>query len=270
MSSLWGELVMAPRAFWKGYLKLSMVSCPVALYPATATSERLTFARINRKTGHRVRPLHVDSETGDPVEREDMARGYEIAKAQYITIEDEELEKIRIASVHTIDIGSFIKRSEVDDRYLDQSYYLAPTDRVGQEAFAVIRDAMRDKRIVGLARVVLMRREQTLLLEPLDKVVLATTLRYAYEVRDVAMVAEDIPDLKLPAEMKELAARIVTDKTSRFDPTKFEDRYENALVKLIRDKSAGRPVQEVDDAETPRVINLMDALRASVKAAERS
>src|ERR1700730_16027659 len=226
---------MAPRAYWKGYLKLSLVSCPIALYPATSSSEKVSFNRFNKKTGHRLKQLQVDAETGEPVEREDIGRGYEGGKGQYIPVEDEEIERIRIASTHTIDIASFVKREEIDDRYIDSAYYIAPTDRVGHE--------------------------------PFDKGILATTLRYAYEVRDAAAAFEDIPDLKLPDEMKELATHIVDSKTEQFDPKKFEDHYENALVKLLRDKSAGRPVEPVEEAEAPRVINLMDALRASIKGA---
>jgi DNA end-binding protein Ku len=256
---------MAPRAYWKGYLKLSLVSCPIALYPATSSSERVSFNRINKKTGHRLKQQQVDAETGDPVERDDIGRGYEVAKGQYIQVEDEEIEKIKIASTHTIDISSFVARDEIDDRYIESPYYIAPTDRVGQEAFLVIRDAIRDKNMVALGRVVLTRREHVVMLEAFDKGLLATTLRYAYEVRDAATVFEDIPDLKLPDEMKELAAHIVESKTEHFDPKKFEDHYENALVSLLRDKSAGRPVQAIEEAESPRVINLMDALRASIK-----
>jgi len=256
---------MAPRAYWKGYLKLSLVSCPIALYPATSSSERDPFNRINKKTGHRLKQQQVDAETGDPVERDDIGRGYEVAKGQYIQVKDEEIEKIKIASTHTIDISSFVARDEIDDRYIESPYYIAPTDRVGQEAFLVIRDAIRDKNMVALGRVVLTRREHVVMLEAFDKGLLATTLRYAYEVRDAASIFEDIPDLKLPDEMKELAAHIVESKTEHFDPKKFEDHYENALVSLLRDKSAGRPVQAIEEAESPRVINLMDALRASIK-----
>src|SRR5438105_3402892 len=227
---------MAPRAYWKGYLKLSLVSCPIALYPASSSSERVSFNRINRKTGNRLKQQLMDSESGEPVEREDIARGYEYAKGQYLIVEDDELEKIRIESTHTIDIDSFVPRAEVDDRYLDSPYYIAPTDKVGQEAFTVIRDAMREKQMVGLARVVLSRREHVAMLEPFDKGLLATTLRYPYEIRDHAEYFEDIPDLKLPAEMKKLAAHIVETKAAHFEPKSFEDHYEKALVELLRQK----------------------------------
>jgi DNA end-binding protein Ku len=257
---------MAPRAYWKGYLKLSLVSCPIALYPASSSSERVSFNRINKKTGNRLKQQNVDAETGDPVDREDIARGYEFGKGQYLQVADEELEKIQIDSTHTIDIDSFVPRSEIDDRYLDSPYYIAPTDPVGQEAFAVIRDAIRDKSMVGLGRVVLTRREHVMMLEAFDKGLLGTNLRYAYEVRDQAAYFTDIPDLKLPAEMKQLAGHIIDTKASHFDPQKFEDHYETALVELLRKKQAGLVVEPVrDDGVAPRrVINLMDALRASI------
>src|SRR5262245_49461004 len=160
---------MAPRAYWKGYLKLSLVSCPIALYPASSSSERVSFNRINIKTGNRLKQQMVDAESGEPVSKEDTGRGYEYAKGQYLLVEDDELEKIRIESTQTIEIDSFVPRAEVDDRYLSNPYYLSPTDQVGQEAFTVIRDAMREKEVVGLARVVLTRREHVVMLEPFDK-----------------------------------------------------------------------------------------------------
>ena len=257
---------MAPRAYWKGYLKLSLVSCPISLYPAASSSERVSFNRINKKTGHRLKQQNVDAESGEPVDKEDIGRGYEIGKGQYLQVEDEELEKIHIESTHTIEIDSFVPRAEIDDRYLDSPYYVSPTDQVGQEAFAVIRDAIRDRGMVGLGRVVLSRRERVVMLEAFDKGLLATSLRYAYEVRDAGPYFEDIPELKLPAEMSRLAGHIIETKTSHFDPKKFEDHYENALVELLRKKQAGRAIEPVrDEGPAPqRVTNLMDALRASI------
>ena len=258
---------MAPRASWKGYLKLSLVSCPIALYPATSSSERVSFNRINKKTGNRLKQQLVDAETDEPVEKEDIGRGYEIGKGQYLQVEDEEIEKIRIESSHTINIETFVARAEIDDRYLESSYYIAPTDKVGQEAFAVIRDAIRDKGMVALGRAVLSRREHVMMLEAFDRGLLATILRYSYEVRDQAPYFEDIADLKLPPDMKELAAHIVKSKTSHFDPSTFVDHYETAMVALLQAKQAGRAI-EVPKAEAAphRVINLMDALRASLSA----
>jgi DNA end-binding protein Ku len=258
---------MAPRAYWKGYLKLSLVSCPIALYPAASSAERVSFNRINKKTGNRLKQQLVDSETGDLVERDDIVRGYEIGKGQYLQVQDDEIEKIKIESTHTIDIKSFVPRTEIDNRYLDSPYYLAPTDQVGQEAFAVIRDTIRAKGMVALGRVVLTRRERVVMLEAFDKGLLATSLRYPYEVRDQQGYFEDVPELKLPAEMKDLAAHIVDSMATHFDPSTFEDHYETALVDLLRAKQAGRPIEaKKDEAAPQRVINLMDALRASIGA----
>jgi len=261
---------MAPRAYWKGYLKLSLVSCPIALYPASSSSERVSFNRINTKTGNRLKQQMVDAGTGEPVDKEDIGRGYEYAKGQFLIVEDDELAKIKIESTHTVDINSFVPRAEIDDRYLDSPYYIAPTDQVGQEAFSVIRDAMRTKKMVGLARVVLTRREHVVMLEPFEKGLLATTLRYPYEVRDVKDYFEDIPDLKLPDEMLQLAAHIVDTKAGHFDPKTFEDHYETALINLLKSKQAGLPVEAVGEEEAaPRVINLMDALKASISASAK-
>jgi DNA end-binding protein Ku len=255
---------MAPRAYWKGYLKLSLVSCPIALYPASSSTERISFNRINKKTGNRLKQQLIDSETGDLVEKDDVGRGYEVGKGEYLQVEDDEIEKIQIESTHAIDIDSFVPKAEIDNRYLDSPYYIAPTDKVGQEAFAVIRDTIRDRGMVALGRVVLSRREHVVMLEAFDKGLLATTLRYPYEVREAAPYFEDVPDLKLPKEMKELAAHIVDSKATNFDPTAFQDHYETALVEMLRAKQAGRVIEAPKAKESPRVINLMDALRASI------
>ena len=258
---------MAPRAPWKGYLKLSLVSCPIALFPASPSSERVSFNRINKKTGNKLKQQLVDPETGETVEKEDVGRGYEVGKGQYLEIEDEEIEKLRIESSHTLAIDAFVPRSEIDDRYIDSPYYIAPTDKVGQEAFAVIRDAIRENRMVALGRVVLARREHVMMLEAFDKGLLATTLRYPNEVRDQAAYFEDIADFKLPADMKELAAHIVDSKASHFDPSTFVDHYETALIEMLQAKQAGRVIEAPKQEPAPhRVINLMDALRASIGA----
>jgi DNA end-binding protein Ku len=256
---------MAPRPYWKGYLKLSLVSCPVALFPASSRSERIALHQINKRTGNRLRQQMVDEQTGDVVEKEDKGRGYEVSRDQHVPIEDEEIDKISIESTHTIDIESFVPRAEIDERYMDSPYYLAPTDEVGQEAFIVIREAMREKKMVGLGHVVLYRRERILMLEPFEKGLLATALRYGYEVRDAQPYFEDIPDVELPKEMRQLASHILDTKAGHFDPASFEDRYENALIELLKSKQAGLPApKETAKKPTARVINLMDALRRSV------
>jgi DNA end-binding protein Ku len=258
---------MAPRPNWKGYLKLSLVSCPVALFPATTTSERVSFRTLNRATGNRVKRLFVDEATNEPVEYEDQIKGYEVAKGEYIQIEDDELKSVQLESSHTIDIERFVRRAEVDELYLDTPYYLTPTDRVGEEAFAVIRDAMRAEKMVGLARVVLFRRERVVMLEPRDKGISAFTLHYANEVHQAANYFDEIPALDLPKQMLELATHIIDKMTGKFEPEKFEDRYENALIELIRSKQKGMPVKAQPVQRQANVINLMDALRRSVEGA---
>ena len=255
---------MAVRVYWKGYLKLSLVSCAVALVPATSSTERTRFHTLNRNTGNRLRQRMVDEATEEVVEKEDRVKGYEIARGSYVQVEDEELEKVALESTHTIEIESFVPRSEIDKRYLDTPYYLIPNDTVAQEAFAVIREAMRDEKRVALARVVLYRRERIIMLEALDKGMLATTLRYGYEVRGEEPYFEDIPDVAIPNEMLKLASHIIDQKAGHFDPTKFEDRYENAVQSLLKAKQAGLPAAEPETPPPSNVVNIMDALRKSI------
>jgi DNA end-binding protein Ku len=260
---------MAVRANWKGYLKLSLVSCAVALYPAASSSARVRFNTLNRATGNRVKRQFVDAQTGEPVEDDDQVKGYQVGKGSYVIVEDEELEAVRLESTHTIDVESFVPRDEVDVRYLDSPYYIAPDDKVAQEAFAVIRDAMREKGRAGVARVVIARRERMVLLQPLGKGILVTVLRYPYEVRAEDAYFEDIPELELPGEMRQLAGHIIDTKSADFDPSKFEDRYENAVIELIRSKQAGQPPKIPEAPRPSNVVNLMEALRRSIDA-ERS
>jgi len=257
---------MAPRPSWKGYLKLSLVSCPVVLYPATTTSERVSFRTLNRETGNRVRRQYVDEATSEPVEPDQQVKGYEIGKREYVLVEEDEIKAIQLESTHTLDIEQFVSRSEVDELYLDTPYYLAPDDRVGQEAFAVIRESMADSGMVGIARVVLFRRERIVMLEPRDRGMVATTLRYANEVHAAEAYFEEIPDQAVPAEMADLAKHIIGRMTGEFTPSRFEDRYEQALVDLIRAKQAGTTPAPQPVARPSNVVNLMDALRRSVAA----
>ncbi len=260
---------MPPRANWKGYLRLSLVSCPIALYPASSLSEKVSFNRINRKTGNRLKQQNVDSETGEVVPREDIARGYEVGKGQYLIVEDEEFEAVEVESTRTIEIDQFVPRNEIDDRYIDSPYYIAPDGQVGQDAFAVIRDTIGKMNMVALGRVALTRREHVIALETRGRGLLGMTLRYPYEVRDEQPYFEDIPELKLPKDMLDLASHIVSNKSGHFDPSHFEDRYENALVDLLKKKQAGEKITPVRGAPPPRVVNLMDALRASIDAEKK-
>lgn len=255
---------MAPRANWKGYLKLSLVSCSVALFPATTTRERVRFNIINRETGNRVRYEVVDADTGEEVPQEDRVKGYKSGD-KYVLLEEDELDEVALESTHTIDIESFVPREEVDEIYLDESYYLVPDDKVGVEAFAVIREAMQAEGLVGLARVVLYRRERLLMLQPRGEGIAGTLLRYKNEVRDEADYFDDIPDVKVSKDMRDLAVHILKTKTAKFDPSKFEDRYEGALKKLIAAKQAGKELPAAPAPEPSNVINLMDALRRSAK-----
>jgi DNA end-binding protein Ku len=260
---------MAPRANWKGYLRLSLVSCPIALYPASSLSEKVSFNRINRKTGNRLKQQNVDSETGDVVPREDIARGYEVGKGQYLSVEDEEIDAVQIESTRTIEIDQFVPRSEIDDRYIDSPYYIAPDGQVGQDAFAVIRDTIAKMNMVAIGRVVLTRREHIIALESRGRGLMGLTLRYPYEVRDEKLYFEDIPEVKLPKDMLDLATHIVQTKSSHFDPARFEDRYENALVDLLKKKEAGEKIEPAKAGPAPQVVNLIDALRASIDAEKK-
>jgi DNA end-binding protein Ku len=256
---------MAPRPTWKGYLKLSLVSCSVAMYTATSTSSRIRLNIINRETGHRIRNQAIDSETGDVVESENKVKGYEADSGQYVLLEEDELDEVALESTHTIDIETFVDRDEVDEIYLDESFYITPNDEVAYEAFAVIREAMKKTNMVGLGRVVTHRRERLLMLQPRGKGIVATALRYKNEVRDESAYFDEIPDVKVPNDMLQLAEHILEQKKGHFDPAKFEDRYEDALNELIKAKKAGKEPPSVETPRPSNVINLMDALRRSVQ-----
>src|SRR5271165_1950939 len=230
------------RPYWKGYLKLSLVSCPIALYTATSSAERVAFRQINKKTGNRLRQQLVDEGTGELVEAAGKGRGYEVDKGVYLRIEDEELDAIAVESAHTIEIDHFVPKSQIDERYVDSPYYLVPENKVALEAFAVIRDAMRGKDMVGLGRVVLAKRERVVMLQPWGKGLLATTLRYPYEVRDAESYFDDIGEIHIPKDMLALAEHILDSKAADFDASKFHDRYEAAVVAIINEKKAGLPV----------------------------
>ena len=256
---------MAPRPTWKGYLKLSLVSCAVAMYTATSTSSRIRLNILNRETGNRIRNQAIDSETGDVVENESKVKGYEIDDGRYVLLEEEELDEVALESTHTIDIESFVDRDEVDEIYLDESFYIVPNDEVAYEAFAVIREAMKKKNMVGLGRVVMHRRERLVMLQARGKGIAATALRYKPEVRKEDAYFDEIPTVKVPNDMLQLAEHILEQKKGHFDPDKFEDRYEEALGALIKAKRAGKEPPASPGPKPSNVINLMDALRRSVK-----
>jgi len=258
---------MAARAYWKGSLKLSLVTCPVTLYPATTSAAKTRFHMINKETGNRLKQQMVDAETGEVVEDGQKGRGYELKKGEYVEVEKEELEAVQIESNHTIDIDSFVPREEIDKRYFDHPYYIAPDGKAGVDAFAVIRDAMKDEDRVALARIVLTNREHIIAIEPLGKGLLGTTLRYPYEMRDEKAYFGDIPSPRVSRDMVELAGHILDSKSAHFDPSKFKDEYEDALKTLVRRKAAGKPVKAIEPEEgKSNVINLMDALKQSLES----
>jgi DNA end-binding protein Ku len=256
----------ARRAYWKGYLKLSLVTCAVALYPASSQSEKTRFHQINRKTGNRLRQQMVDEETGRVVDKANKGRGYELGNGHYVEIDPAELEAVEIESTHTIDIDKFVPQEEIDKRYYERPYYIVPDGKAGEEAFAVMRDAMKDKGRVALARIVFANREHILAIEAWAKGMLATTLRYDYEVRDEAEVFKGIPNPGVSKEMVSLAGHILDSKAGHFDASTFKDEYEMALRKLVKRKAAGKRIEPPPEREeASNVIDLMQALRNSLK-----
>jgi DNA end-binding protein Ku len=310
---------MAPRPHWKGYLKLSLVSCPIALYPAVSPAERISFRQVNKRTGNRVRQQLVDAVTGEPVSSEDKARGYEIGENQFLFVEDQEVEQARLArapaptaatsivpnqtpaptrgktaqpqvidqeddddvgeaalpvtfakpeNTRTIVIDRFFPRAQIDACYFDKPYYVTPREAVGQEAFAVIRDAMRNQDVVGLGRVVLSSRERPILIEPAGNGLRGVTMRFNHEVRDAAEYFDEIPEMVLPDEMLRLAEHIIETKSADFDPAVLEDHYRNAMVHMLRKKQAHQAPKLTGSVKPSRenVVSIMDALKRSLAA----
>lgn len=256
---------MAPRAYWKGSLKLSLVTCPIALYPASTQVEKTHFHQINTSTGHRLRQQMVDEQTGRVVDKDHKGRGFELSKGRYVEIEDGELDAVKLESTHTIEIDDFVAADEIDARYLNKPYYIVPDGKAGVDAFVVIRDAMKQKGKVALARVVLANREHVIALKPLGRGLLGTTLRYPYELRDENDYFDDIPSPKISKDMVDLAAHILDSKASKFDPHKFKDKYESALKALVKRKAAGKAIEApAEKKQDSNVIDLMDALKQSL------
>jgi DNA end-binding protein Ku len=258
---------MAPRAYWKGYLRLSLVSCPIQLFPATSEREKVRFHQINKNTGNRIRYLKVDADTGDEVASDDIVKGYEVSKGEYIELEPEELEAVEIEGSRMIDIDEFVPKQEIDELFLANPYYIVPDGEVGAQAFAVIREAIKKEGMVALGKVVFTNREHVVALEPRGKGMVGVTLRYPYEIRDEKDYFDDIPDETVPKDMLELATHIVHSKAGHFKPDKFEDKYESALKDIIKRKQHGEKIERPKDQEPAKVIDLMEALRRSAKGA---
>jgi DNA end-binding protein Ku len=255
---------MAPRANWKGFLRLSLVTCPVALYPATSDSEKISFNQINRNTGHRIKYLKVDADTGEEVSNDDIMKGYKVDTDTYIEVSKDELENIALDSNRTIDIDEFVPKADIDPRYLIRPYYLVPDGKVGHDAFAVIRETIRSMDKVAIGRLVLTSREHIIGLEPLEKGLMGTLLRYPYEVRDEKEYFDEIQDVKVTKDMLDLAKHIVNQKSATFDPAKFEDHYESALTELINKKRNGQPITSKARPKGENVVDLMEALKRSI------
>ena len=257
---------MAPRAYWKGYLKLSLVSCPIALFPATSEREKISFHQLNKETGNRIRYRKVDAETGDEVDSSQIVKGYEVAKGEYIELKPEELDAVAIESKRVIEIDEFVPKTEIDELYVRDPYFIVPDGEVGQQAFAVIREAIRKEGMVALGKVVFTSREHIIALEPREKGMVGVTLRYPYEVRQPEEYFDTIDDEKVPKDMLDLAIHIVDTKRGTFEPKKFDDHYENALKELLRKKQKGEKIERPREPARTNVVNLMEALRQSVQA----
>lgn len=256
---------MPPRANWKGVLKIAELTCPVALYTAASTSDRISFHTINRATGNRVRRDFVDAETGKVVEREDQVKGYVLPDGEHLVLDPGEIAAAIPDSDKVLAVEAFLSCPGIDDVYFDRPYYLAPAGRPGEEAFALIREGLAAMRVAAIARTVLFRRMRSVLIRAHGSGLVATTLNFDYEVRPAAAAFRDIPELKIEGEMLDLARHIIQTKTGRFDPADFDDRYEAALEDLVRAKTEGRRITPRPAAKRAGVVDLMEALRKSAK-----
>ncbi|OBQ86102.1 Ku protein [Mesorhizobium sp. WSM3873] len=258
---------MAPRPAWSGYLKLSLVTCAVELTNVVTHAEKVSFHVLNRRTGNRVRRVYVDAESGKPLDKDDEVRGYEVGKDEFIFIEEEDIEAVQIESSHTLNLDGFVDKSSIEQIYLDAPYYVTPADKVSEEAFAVIRDALAEKKMAGLARIVLYQRERPVVVESRGKGMMLTTLRYGDTVREPAGVFAEIKSGKPDSEMIGLAEHIIDKQKGKFDPTEFRDRYQEALLELVRARKAGRKAPKAKAEPKPsNVVNLFDALKKSLGA----
>src|SRR5437660_8090909 len=255
---------MAPRANWKGFLRLSLVTCPVTLYPATSESEKISFNQINKKTGHRIKYTKVDADTGEEVPNDEIVKGFKVDTDTYVEVSKEELENVALESTRTIDINEFVPKADIDPRYLIRPYYLVPDGKVGHDAFAVIRETIRSMNMVAIGTVVLTSREHIIALEPLGKGLMGTLLRYPYEVRDEKEYFDEIQDVKVTKDMLDLAKHIVNQKAADFEPERFEDNYEEALIELINAKRRGNTIGAKRRPRCENDVNLMDALTKSI------
>ncbi|MBZ9677979.1 Ku protein [Mesorhizobium sp. ES1-1] len=258
---------MAPRPAWKGYLKLSLVTCAVELTNVVTHADKVSFRVLNRKTGNTVKRIYVDSQSGKPLGEGDEIKGYEVEDGKFIKIEEDEIEAVQIESSHTLALEGFVDKSSIQQIYLDTPYYVTPADKVSEEAFAVIRNAMAARKMAGLARVVLYSRERPVVIEPRGKGMVLTTLRYDNTVRQPDTIFGEIESVKTDQDMTDLAERIIDKQKAKFDPSEFDDKYEEALLKLVRARKAGKKVPKTKDKPKPsNVVDLFQALKTSLSA----
>ncbi len=255
---------MAPRANWKGQLKIGELLCPVALYTAASTSERVSFHLVNRKTGARLNREFVDSDTGKPVPREEQVKGYALPSGDYVSFDDEEIASAIPESDKVLNVDCFVRCDEIDDVYLDRPYYLAPVEE--DESFALVREGMKAEKVAAIAEAVLFRRARKVLIRVQDEGLIATTLNFDYEVRSAVAAFEGLPDFKFDKEMLALARHIIETKMGSFDPAGFDDRYDAALAELIKAKIEGKPLRKRAPPKAAQVIDLKEALRQSAGA----
>lgn len=254
---------MALRANWKGFLKIAEVSCPVSLYTAVSTSDRIALHMINRETGHRLRRQFVDSDTGAPVERDDQVKGYEVAQGDYVMLDPADVEAAVPQSDKTLAVSAFIGCDEIDQVYFDKPYYLAPSDKNATEAFGLIREGMRKSKVAALAQTVLFRRVRSVLIRAHGDGLIATTLHFDYEVRSATDAFRDVPAGDVKGEMLDLAQHIIKTKMGKFDISSFDDRYVSALADLVKAKLSGQKIETRPAPKADKVVDLMAALRES-------
>lgn len=259
---------MAPRTFWKGYLKLSLVTCPVAMTPATTEGEKVRFHTLNRATGNRLQSRYIDAETAEPVDQDDEVKGYESGENQYVMLEDDELGSVALESTRTIDIELFADRQSIEWIWYDKPHYLMPDDPVGEEAFSVIRDAMAATDMVGISRLVLYRRERAVMLEPRERGIVLWTLRYGDEVRDPEAYFGDIKAEKVDPKLMTLVTKLIDERTKPWSPEMVSDPVQERLLDIIASKKKGRsppkPTRHAPPERPSNVVNIMDALRRSI------
>lgn len=256
---------MAPRASWKGFLRISLVTCPVALYPATSSSDRISFNRINRKTGQRVRQQNIDGKSGEKVESDDIVKGYEVDKGRYVLIEDAELDSIQVEATKIINVTQFVDAADVDPFFFDTPYYLAPDGAMGEETYRVIREAMQETGTAGIGSVVLSSRERRVLLSPKGHGIALTTLRTAREVRSAEAYLEGLGDGPIEGELLDMAKMLIQARRQPFTPSELVDHYEEAVRNLVMAKAKGETPVQAPVGQPHAVVDLMAALKQSLE-----